>query len=410
MFKPLKVLSLVLGLLAIHPHVVANEIKWMHEVTPNELFHEDATVHGRIGGSLVITNAAGDVEILDTFTGAVTASYALGEGQRVSKVTSDPDSIVGVITLARENTTWTIVVMEGSDGFWSGDNLKPVVDELYPDTAKGAKARESDYLSAIGVNQTGDSLWVSSVYGKAILINRHYGAEIDAITNDAEIDPAFKNGPRTLFANGVESPLLCMNEDGTRFIQGLKNDDGKFESLMVLEHGRDDERAIPVRKFELPEPAGAVMVQCFTGSDGAFQAVIEVNLSQQMEIKDIPTRIQFTTDELYSKIEIQKLKSNNFRILYDEENEIRTVGRFIYFPDTTDLLSTPVARDMFIQLSEKENESFLSSLDYTRSILVPGFPRALIEYPMRSDKQRLFCVFGQKEADIYKSCYRADLK
>ena len=197
---------------------VAVEFKRLDLKAPYELFYENAVINGQIGQSLVVTNNSGDVEIVDTRNGSVSATFELSAQQQVVNVKSSPGSSAGLITIRRtiDNTNYyrSFVFVEGLKNINEGNNLKAQIKGLYPDTEQGRADREKDYINVIGTNKSGDLLAQSDVAGKTILVERAYEGQINAAKKGGELSAQYKSGATSVFANGHSSPVLCFDDAG----------------------------------------------------------------------------------------------------------------------------------------------------------------------------------------------------
>jgi len=389
----------------------AVEIKRIDIKTPNELFYENVTINGHIGSSLVVTNQSGDIEIINTSDGLVSATFELSDQQRVSNVISSPGSTVGMITIERAVDSKKyyrhFVFVEGLKTLHEGNSYKAGIEGLYPATEQGAADRERDYISIISTNKTGDLLARSDVTGKSILIDRAYEGMITAVNNGEELKSTYLAGPTSVFSNNHRSPLMCFNDNGTHFVQAFKLDNGNVEKF-VIKHKNDDQFS-SVKVFDLPLAAQAVSVQCFGGADNSFYMTIEANLTNNVDLHDIPTRNIIASSNTIETVKTTKVNTNTIRILHDGTSEVRSAGGFFYHPETRNLINTPVAHGVYIELSHRKDKSILSTFDHSLGIKLPGFPVSLIEYPTNSKDERHYCVFDQNQKSIYKTCYKASL-
>ena len=390
---------------------VAVEFKRLDLKAPYELFYENAVINGQIGQSLVVTNNSGDVEIVDTRNGSVSATFELSAQQQVVNVKSSPGSSAGLITIRRtiDNTNYyrSFVFVEGLKNINEGNNLKAQIKGLYPDTEQGRADREKDYINVIGTNKSGDLLAQSDVAGKTILVERAYEGQINAAKKGGELSAQYKSGATSVFANGHSSPVLCFDDAGMQFIQVFKLENGNVDKFGIFQ--LKDNKLEATKMFSLPAQARAVSVQCFGGVDKPFHVVVEANLIRQIEVSDVPVRSIVTSGDTFQRVQTTELKTNTIRILYDGTSEVTVAGNFAYHPDSGNLINTPVADGIYIEVSQLEDKSFLSTFDYKLAINLPGVPVSMIEYPTRSVNERLYCVFGQQEKDIYKSCYTSSL-
>lgn len=400
-----------IAVIGVAMDVVAVEFKRLDLKAPHELFYENAVINGQIGQSLVVTSDSGDVEIVDTRNGSVTATFELSDQQKVSNVRSSPGSAAGSITIKQiiNDTSYyrSFVFVEGLKTLYEGNNLKVQIKGLYADTEQGSADREKDYINVISTNKSGDLLVQSEVTGKTILVDRAYEGQIKAAEKGGELRSQYKSGSTSVFSNNHSSPILCFNDDGMQFVQVFRLENGNVDKFGIYQLA--DGKFNAIKSFSLPAEAQAVSVQCFGGVDKPFYVIVEANLIRQIELPDIPVRSIVTSPNTLQRIQTEELKTNTVRILYDGTSEVRVAGTFAYHPNTGDLINTPVADGVYIELSQQQDKSVLSTFDYKLAINLPGVPVSIIEYPTKSINERFYCVFGQQDRDIYKSCYTSSL-
>ena len=96
MLRQYRLCLFLIGFSMVATDAVAVEFKRLDAKAPHELFYENAVINGQIGQSLVVTNNSGDIEIVDTRNGSVTATFELSDQQQVVNVKSSPGSSAGL--------------------------------------------------------------------------------------------------------------------------------------------------------------------------------------------------------------------------------------------------------------------------------------------------------------------------
>ena len=292
---------------------------------------------------------------------------------------------------------------------------------MYPDSESPEKSRAEDYLLATAINAYGDLLITSNLNGRQLILRKlFYDPSLESTreqsasnTTDTVAQPEAgksRNVEIVSIGSSKTDTYLCTNEPGTEAVRRVLSPAGKVQLLRVVSFA-NNKKIVTKHDLLKDQPINYFVVQCKTRSDGQLQVVVDAIAPESRQFEEIPKRTVRTGDSNYAVTTVNSASSNHIRLFYDGESELLTPGNLRVDKSNFRLYPTPIAQDVFLDIETTgSKESVLSTLDRTVAITVPGNPMAVIEYPYKARNKRLFCVFGNSDKDIYKSCYLGFIK